>query len=367
MGMRVLMISLEKGLTRPDHRARARIASYGSFVEQLDIILFSAESFEETIAPHVKVIATHSSSPLWYVWDALKLVWKKRRETYDVVTAQDVTETGLVGYLAARFFQVRFAAQDVGYLFHGEYYARESWLNRLRARFGHWLVRRADSVRVMSVRSEETLRKLSIPATKIVRFPFKLDAQFAAHKGSLSEEEQALLNHRPYFLIPGRFVHIKRIDLALEAFSGMIHHPDLLLVLIGQGPLEPMLRERIAHLNLRDRVIIRPWTSALAAWYRGASATIITSDREGYCMTALESLASGTPVIMTDVGSAPELIQDGVNGYIIPVGDVERLKERMEETLLHQEKLRAHTRTFTWKPPNVGMKDLFERAIHSTK
>lgn len=361
------MISLEKGLMQPENRARERIASYGSFLQQLDIILFAQKPFNESIAPNVRVLSTNSRSKFLYIADALWMLWKMRHERYDVVTAQDVVEMGFVAYVAARLFKARFAAQDVGYLFHGDYFARESLLNRLRSYFAHWLIRRADAVRVMSVRTEQAMiQRFGVKAERIVRFPFRVDDQFLRHEGAFSEEERTLINNRPYFLIPARFVGIKRIGMAIRAFAQIAaRHPDVLLVLIGKGPLEETFRAQVASLGLVDRVLFRSWSQALYAWYHQALATLVVSDCEGYAMTTLESLVSGTPVVMTDVGCAPEVIREGENGYIIPVGDEAMLVQRLEDVLTNRDRLKAGAGQFSYTEPANGMKELLEKAAKS--
>ena len=114
---------------------------------------------------------------------------------------------------------------------------------------------------------------------------------------------------------------------------------------------------------MESRVEILPWTDKLQNLYSGALATLITSDREGYGMTAVESLICGTPVIMTDVGCAGEVVKDGVNGYVVHVGDVEALADRMERVLQDPHGLREKVKDFKWEEPSVGMLDLYQRAL----
>ena len=135
-----------------------------------------------------------------------------------------------------------------------------------------------------------------------------------------------------YFLLVCRFVPIKRIDLAIHAFSIVAKQDaDVKLKIVGQGPLESQIHKWIEDFDLQDKVEIIPWTENLADLYHGAIATLITSDREGFGMTALESLACDTPVIMTNVGCAHEVVKSGENGIIVPVGDVIALANAMEQ------------------------------------
>lgn len=363
------MISLEKGLFDPNNHARKRITQYGSFLEQLDIIVLGTKPYNDDIAPNVHVTSTNSPSRWWYLFDALQLVWKTRTNAYDVVVTQDINEMGLIGYLAAKLHKAAFAPHDVGYFFHGDYFAKESLGNRLRTWLGHWLLTKIDAIRVMSTRSKEILiQNYAIPPEAIACFPFEVHSQFLAPAQPLPADEAAVLQGKPYFLIPARFVPIKRIDLALQAFAKIAaRNPEPLLVLIGQGPLKEVLEKQITSLQLETRVLIQPWTQAMASWYRGALATVITSDREGYAMTALESLLCHAPVLMTDVGCARETVIDTKNGYVVPVGDVSAIAEAMEKIIANTDNVHQGAAIFTHAPSSEGTKFFIDLAIARKK
>jgi glycosyltransferase involved in cell wall biosynthesis len=354
-GVRVLSIGLEKKLFE-DGKVRDRI------VEQLKdfdatIIVFAKQKFDEQIAPNVRVISTNSWNKFFYVTDALRIVWKLRKQKFNVITSQDPTETGLVAYLASKILKTALAIQDHGYHFHGNYYRQESWLNQFRYLFARFVVAKADAIRVVSQRTEDALTKLGVPRERIMRFPVALNSkyQIANSKSDSVNSEQGTVNSgrgtvfdggscigfskfqvpsSKFLLLVCRFVPIKRIDLAIHAFSIVAKQdPDVNLKIVGAGPLEDQIKQWIADFDLQSRVEIIPWTNDLADLYREAIATLITSDREGFGMTAVESLACGTPVIMTDVGCAGEVVKNGENGIVVPIGDVIQLSQAMSVVL----------------------------------
>lgn len=91
---------------------------------------------------------------------------------------------------------------------------------------------------------------------------------------------------------------------------------------------------------------VRPYVDArcdlsaaeLAALYRGARLFVMSSDEEGLGIVLLEAMASGLPVVSTDSGGPAMVIQDGINGFLAPVGDAAALADRMEHLMLDVER-----------------------------
>lgn len=87
--------------------------------------------------------------------------------------------------------------------------------------------------------------------------------------------------------------------------------PDALLVIAGRGPLEPALRSTIAARRLDSHVQLAGYVAdeTLPLWYRAADVTVVpTLSLEGFGLTTIESLAAGTPVLVTPVGGLPEAV-----------------------------------------------------------
>ena len=361
---KVLMVSLEKGLLKPGNLARNRILEYGKLVKQMTIIVFAREPYEET-AENIHIISTNSSKPVFYVQDALLSAWKLRKKNFDLVVTQDAAEAGLVGWIASKFCHAKLAVQDVSHMFHGTAFRQENLHNRIRYMFGCWLVKRAQAVRTMAQRTVKELIKLGVPAEKIFAFPFAVDPQFARKDLPIPDSFKEF-EHRKIFLMPVRFVPYKRIDLAIKAFA-KVHalHPEALLAIIGKGPLEEKIRSWIKEQGLDESSVkIISWTQELTSWYRVSTAMLLTSDQEGYGMTVIESLMCGTPVIMTDVGCAGEVVLDGVNGYVVPSGDEKALAEKMLRIIDDPDSIRERVSKFVWNQPSVGMRDFFEGALN---
>ncbi len=360
MAIRVLSISIEKKLFE-DGPIRRRILEQLDEVEKAVILVFAKDKFDQTIG-NTRIISTNSKSRWFFVWDAIEITRRMRQEKFDVVTTYDPAESALAGWFASKYFKCALAIQDHGYHFHGDYYAHESFSNRARYFFARRIIKRADAIRAVSKKTEDALLRLGVRQDKIMRFPVSLMGTHSQPSGL------DLGNKKPYFLMAARFVKIKRVDSAIQAFKIFsANQPGYKLLLIGSGQFEAEIKSLIANLKLEDKVQIIPWADSLADYYRNATATLITSDREGFGMTALESLINHTPVIMTDVGCAEEIITPGKNGLIVPVGDVVKFAEAMEVLVQNQETLKQGAQEFAWEAPKFKMMDFLRTAIQNRK
>ena len=118
----------------------------------------------------------------------------------------------------------------------------------------------------------------------------------------------------------GRLSREKGISNLIEAIPiALSMKNDLRFTIIGDGPLRVEIEEFAARKNLRDRVEILGWVDhdEMAAHLRRMRLLVIPSYTEGLSNVALEAMASGTPVLTTGVGGMPDVITDGVTGFIL--------------------------------------------------
>ena len=115
--------------------------------------------------------------------------------------------------------------------------------------------------------------------------------------------------------------------------------PDAVLLVIGDGPLRSDLEEFAAAENLQKNILFMGTRNDIPRLLSVLDIFVLCSLSEGLPLTILEAMAAGKAIVATDVGGIPEVIDDGVDGTIIPSDDFHALTEAILE-LLHDEKKR---------------------------
>lgn len=160
-----------------------------------------------------------------------------------------------------------------------------------------------------------------------------------------SEARQKLkLPDVPLVLTPARLTAWKGIDHSLHALAAV---RDIYLIIAGDGPCRARWEHLAETFNVSQRVhflgsVPHP---QLAQYYRAADYTLLYSGYEGLSHTLLESLAAGTPVIASDKGGNPEIVQHGQNGILAPYPDPQALATALQDAFSpgRREQLRQNT------------------------
>jgi len=123
----------------------------------------------------------------------------------------------------------------------------------------------------------------------------------------------------------------KNQHLLLRAFHHL-NDPAASLMIIGQGQLEPQLRQVARELGISDRVVFAGFHPDPTPFYQTADLFVLSSNYEGFGNVIVEALSCGLPVISTDCPSGPaEILKNGRYGRLTPVGDAEALAAAIQE------------------------------------
>jgi glycosyltransferase involved in cell wall biosynthesis len=271
------------------------------------------------------------------------------------------------GYRSVSHWVAYAAAKSIGsaWLFGSE---AHNWMSR-RAAGWKPAVKRiliprlyglADGVIALSSATVRFLRGIGIPADRIFLTPFAVDNAFFAKGAADADREAFRARHgipsdAIVALLCGKMVPYKR---PLDLIEAAARVPGLHVAFVGDGILRPAIETRISQLGVTDRVHLLGFINqqGLPEAYASADILAVPSEFENFPLVVPEAFASGLPAIATETCSAVgDLVVDGETGYVIRVGDVDRLAQRLEEFASNPE-LRAtmrenvHGRIGNWSP-----------------
>lgn len=242
--------------------------------------------------------------------------------------------------------------------------------NRRRAIIN--VLQRADRVVCVSHHLAEAVERLGICRSKIaVVYRGIDDARFFPSDGNEIRNNHGVSDTDRLLLSVGRLVPVKGFSDLINAYSQVASkRQDFLALIAGSGPLRNELQAQIDQLNLGDRVKLLGNQTAdeLAVLYRAADLSVLPSHSEGIPNVLLESIASGTPFVATDVGGVHE-IADATRDTLVSPGNPAELAEAIEQHLdrwPRRSQLDLPPRSFepwTWQESAAEMSGVVKDAI----
>ena len=168
-----------------------------------------------------------------------------------------------------------------------------------------------------------------------------------------------------------RLIARKGIDYLIRALAAL-DSTDISLTLVGTGNQEQPLKTLATDLGVADRIDFAGFVDhdAVAAWYQRHDVFVLPSLNEGMSNTALEAMACGLPLLMTDTGGASELLEDKVNGFLLRQRDAEDIARRLrayaedpELATQHGQQSREKALTLSWRAVAHAYLDLYRSSI----
>lgn len=258
--MKVLMISGDRNILIQNSETHTRLELQKAQVEQLDVFVW----------------------PQIHSWSEIFLA--AQRNEYDVVTVQDPFWRGLIAWRVARRIGARLNLQV-----HTDLYAQPFF----RRCLAYFLLRRADSVRVVSEKIKQQVKHLCVHA-RVDVLPIFVDIE----KFRTARRKP---NSQKTILWIGRFEDEKDPEQAITILREVRKNVDAKLVMLGTGSLEQELRTHAQGLPVE----FPGWHDPLP-YMEVADVVLSTSKHESYGASIIEALAAGVPVVSLDVGVAKE-------------------------------------------------------------
>lgn len=188
-------------------------------------------------------------------------------------------------------------------------------------------IEKSDAVTVVSHFLErETRRQFGITRRMDVVYNFtdprRYKRETLACMSRVRHDDPAVLIHI------SNFRPVKQIGDAIRIFARVCAKMDARLLLVGDGPEAPVAEMLATELGVRDKVRFLGVVDRVAPILKDADLLLLPSATESFGLVALEAMTSGVPVIASDVGGIPEVVEDGISGCLAPVGDVELMAEK---------------------------------------
>lgn len=273
-----------------------------------------------------------------------------------LISSDSPFEVGFMSWLLARKFRGHLFIQ-IHTDFMSPYFRCGSFKDRIRYYLARLVVPRADCLRVVSKRIEQSLvnawkldfppggetrfggpREVRLPKITVLPIVTEVDKFLNAERSAATDER--FKNYDFKMVAVGRFMDKeKNFSMLIDVMREFVKIcSKALLVLVGDGPDKKKYESRIMNYGLERSIIIEKWRDDLPSFLKSFDLFLMPSNYEGWGRAAIEAMAAGLPVVMTDVGLAGEVVRNGENGTIVPVGDMEAMLVAVTELYQNQEK-----------------------------
>jgi glycosyltransferase involved in cell wall biosynthesis len=126
----------------------------------------------------------------------------------------------------------------------------------------------------------------------------------------------------------------KGIKYLIEAMPKVIENcPTCKLVLVGAGPEEASLKKLVKEKNLENHVVFLGFRKDIPHIMKSADVFVLPSEKEAFGLVLIEAMAAELPIIASDVGGIPEIIENGTNGMLVPPHDEDRIANAISKLL----------------------------------
>ena len=327
--IKILSISTDRKIFDQNSAVRTRMIEYGALFEETHMVIFTlkGQGFKMTqINKNVFIYPTSSKNKLRYIFDAVRIaraIIIERGFGLEncILTSQDPFETGLVAIALKKLTNIKVQIQA-----HTDFLSsnfRNNFLNTIRYFIAVYTIKNANTIRVVSDRIKESIvNKMNISEKNIEVLPIFLDISKIKYHKLKNNIRIKYPKFNFFILVICRLEKEKNITDIIDMMSNITREfPKTALIIIGDGREKENLLKKVYSLGIKDNVFFEGWSDDVLSYLKTGDVLVVNSAYEGYGMTIVEAVASGCPVITTDVGISREYIKDRINGYICPVGE----------------------------------------------
>lgn len=205
--------------------------------------------------------------------------------------------------------------------------------------FHRFVYSRVDRILTITERMRQlALDSLPVPSGKVFTLHYGIDAraQIIAQHDQTEIRRKFNLSQEAFLItLVGRLEPSKGQDVLLKAFAEFYHdYPGVHVLIVGEPPPDgngycQKLESLASQLKISDRVHFLGFQSEVTPIYCISDVCVLPSHKESFGLVLLEAMASGVPVVATDAGGVPEIVEDEVNGLLVPPDDVAALSQAL--------------------------------------
>jgi len=313
--------------------AQERNIAYGRYVDKIISITHSPKRLKlkyKKLSEAVEIFPTSSIHPVFFMFDAIKIAKKVFTEhQIDLVLTQDPFITGLVGWLIKIRYKCKFLIHFHGDFWDNKYWLNEKWYNPILLSLSKFLVKRADGIKVVSSGIKEKLIKEGIDTKKIRVIPTPVNLEkFKIFNKKVVEKLRKKNQSRKTIINVGRddpskdyATLFKTINLVYEKYRNIV------FLQAGAGFYLPERIRVDENLFLISKGKIKQ--KQLVNYYHASDVYISSSCHESFGKVLIEAMAAGLPVVATATTGSKGIIINGVNGFLVPIGNSEALAKKV--------------------------------------
>ncbi|PID25753.1 N-acetyl-alpha-D-glucosaminyl L-malate synthase BshA [Sporosarcina sp. P7] len=203
-------------------------------------------------------------------------------------------------------------------------------------------INKSDRVTAVSRSLRNETIELLQPTTEIQTiYNFIDEEKYYPREVEHLREELGIESDEKVLIHISNFRKVKRIPDIIESFRLIDKQHKAKLLLVGEGPEKFYLEEFVKTHELQDDIFFLGKRNDLPELLSISDAMLLLSEKEAFGLVLLEAFACGVPAVANAIGGIPEVVQDGVNGFLVELGDVQAVADRLTQLLsdsnLHQQ------------------------------
>lgn len=277
---------------------------------------------------------------LFPIFSLLRILRICLKNKIAVINAHFVVPSGPSSLIAAKVFKIPLFTNAIGAdIYDPTRYKKQRFLLDIAVKF---VLNNSRLVFCLSSDMVDRVEKLTKTNIKLV--PQSVDTSiFYPRETTAIKAKLGIQSDGPIVLTLARLVKRKSIETALRAVVKVIRSfPELTYIVVGEGPDKERLQQITQDLGISKNVLFagRISDDDLPACYSLADVFVLSSLHEAFGIVILESMACGTPVVVSEVGGMIDLVEEGVTGFLCPIGDVDAFSNRIQGIISDSDLLR---------------------------